>query len=215
MRGMPTLTPLELAGAAGRIEALLDLPDGPPRAAALLCHPHPLQGGTLHTHAVFRAMRALRDRGAAVLRFNFRGVGRSEGTHDFGKGERDDAGLLLGELRGRFPGLPTLCGGFSFGAWVGLAAGATVAADGLLGIGLPCELYRFDELEGSSRPKAFVQAERDELSSLAQIEALVARTQPARLWIVPGATHLFTEALDLYEETVRDAARWLFERVGA
>lgn len=209
---MPTLTPLELAGPAGRLEALLDQPEDPPRAAALLCHPHPLQGGTLHTHAVFRAMRALRDEGAAVLRFNFRGVGRSEGAHDFGQGERDDARVAFGELGARFPGLPALCGGFSFGAWVGLAVGASAGADGLLGIGVPCELYRFDELEGNPLPKAFIHAERDQLTTTAQIEAVVARTQPARLWIVPGASHLFTEALDAYEDAAREAARWLLER---
>jgi alpha/beta superfamily hydrolase len=211
---MPTLTPLELTGPAGRLEALLDLPDGPPRAAALLCHPHPLQGGTMHTHAVFRAMRALRDEGAAVLRFNFRGVGRSDGTHDFGKGERDDARAAFDELRGRFPGLTTLCGGFSFGAWIGLSVGVAVSADGLLGIGVPCELFRFDELEGNPRPKAFIHAERDQLTTTAQIEAVVARAQPARLWKVRGASHLFTESLDAYESTAREAARWLLERIG-
>ena len=210
---MPTLTPLELAGPAGRLEALLDLPDGPPRAAALLCHPHPLQGGTLHTHAVFRATRALRDEGAAVLRFNFRGVGRSEGAHDFGKGERDDARAAFGELRGRFPGLPTLCGGFSFGAWVGLSVGASAAADGLLGIGLPMGLYPFDELRRNPRPKAFIHAERDQFATTAQIEALATQAQPARLWIVPDASHLFTEELDIYEGMVREATRWLLERI--
>jgi hypothetical protein len=167
----------------------------------------------MHTHAVFRATRALRGEGAAVLRFNFRGVGRSEGTHDFGKGERDDARLMLDELRHRFPELPTLCGGFSFGAWVGLSVGISSTAEGLLGIGLPCALYAFDELSGNSRPKAFVHAERDQFTTTAQIEALVARAQPARLWTVPGASHLFTEALDVYEGTVRDATIWLLDRV--
>ena len=206
----PTLVPLDLEGPAGRLEALLDLPEGPPLAAALLCHPHPLHGGTMHTHAVFRAMRALRAQGTAVLRFNFRGVGRSAGQHAFGEGERGDAAAALAELRGRFPGLPLVCGGFSFGAWVGLAVGATQGADALLGIGLPCRLYAFPEAEASGLPTAIVQAGRDEFGSRDEIDALAARFRPpARLWWVPAASHLFVEALDRYEAAVAEAGRWL------
>src|SRR5208282_3743221 len=111
--------------------------------------------------------------------------------------------------------LPTLCGGFSFGAWVGLSVVAVALANGLLGIGVPCELYRLDELLGNPQPKAFIHAERDQLTTTARIEALVAGAQPARLWVVPGASHLFTEALDVYEDTAREAARWLLNGTGA
>ncbi|MHB8418994.1 MAG: alpha/beta hydrolase [Myxococcales bacterium] len=205
-----TLSSLDVSGPAGRLEALLDLPAGPPRAAALLCHPHPLHGGTMHTHAVFRAMRALRAGGHAVLRFNFRGVGRSEGRHDFGTGEREDARAALAELRRRFPGLPTVCGGFSFGSWVGLSVGAEERADALLGIGLPCQLYAFGELATARAPKALIHAERDELCAREAVETLAAGLPPPiRLWVVPGASHLFVEALDRYEQVVGEAAAWL------
>ncbi len=204
------LVPLDLAGPAGRLEALLDLPDGEARAAALVCHPHPLHGGTMHTHAVFRAMRALRSRQAAVLRFNFRGIGRSEGRHDFGEGERADAAAALAVLRERFPGLPIICGGFSFGAWVGLATGARHGAAALLGLGLPTRMYAFPEAEGSGVPKAVVQAEGDGFGPRDEVAALVARWRPpARLFWVPNASHLFVEALDRYEATVAAAAGWL------
>ena len=214
---------LELTGPTGRIEALLDRPDAAPRAAALLCHPHPQGGGTMHSHAVFRAMRALRSEGVAVLRFNFRGVGRSEGTHDHGVGERIDARIAYDALAELCPGIPRLAGGFSFGSWVGLAVGADAGAAGLLGLGLPCTLYDFPEAERSACPKALVQAEFDAFGPSGakdgsagherSITAELQRMGPeARLWIVPGATHLFVEALDLYEATVREAARWLLER---
>lgn len=213
---VPSLLTFDVAGPAGRLEAQLDLPDGPPRGAALLCHPHPLHGGTMHTHAVFRAMRALRARGHAVLRFNFRGVGRSEGTHGAGAGEREDARAALDALRRRYSSVPVICGGFSFGAWVGLAVGAQERADGLLGLGLPCRLYSLPELAETTRPTALVQAERDDFCSSPEIRALVTHlTQPARLWIVPGTTHLFTEALGAYEDVVGEAADWLALTAGA
>ncbi len=209
---MPSLVPIDLVAPAGRLEGQLDLPDGPPRAAALVCHPHPLHGGTMHTHAVFRAMRALRDRGRAVLRFNFRGVGRSQGAYDEGRGERDDARAALAELRRRYPGLPLTCGGFSFGSWVGLAVGVEAGAGALLGLGLPCRLYAFDELAASAAPKALVHAEHDQFCGTREIEALAAKLRPpARLWVVPGASHLFTECLDRYELAVGEAVDWLLQ----
>src|SRR5450432_1038637 len=159
------MSQLNLSGPAGRIEAVLDVPSGAPVALALLCHPHPLVGGTMHTHAVYGAMVALRSRGWAVLRFNFRGVGLSEGRHDGGRGEQRDAGIALEALRERWPGLPAIVGGFSFGAWVGLSVGAAANVEGLLGIGAPYPLYDFSAFERSPRPKALVHAERDEFAS--------------------------------------------------
>ncbi|MHB1843694.1 MAG: alpha/beta hydrolase [Deltaproteobacteria bacterium] len=212
---MPSLVSQDIPGPAGRLEALLDLPDGPPRAAALLCHPHPLGGGTMHTHAVFRAMRALRSQGAAVLRFGFRGVGRSEGRHDGGPGERDDARAATAALRERLPGLPLVVAGFSFGAWVASAVGPALG-DALLLLGPPVGLYPFAELRAARGPRplptAVVVAERDEYAPLAAVEALVQELPPpARLWQVPGASHLFTERLDAYEAAVGQAVAWLFE----
>ena len=108
-----------LDGPAGKLEALLDAPeDAVPRAIAVVCHPHPLFGGTMHNKVVYRVARALRNSGYVVLRFNFRGVGKSEGRHDLGVGEIADARAALDWLRSRYPGLPYTLAGFSFGSRV-------------------------------------------------------------------------------------------------
>src|ERR671918_2684234 len=128
----------DIAGPAGRLEAILMHPDGEPEAAAVVCHAHPLHGGIMHFKVVFRAAKALQRHGAAALRFNFRGVGRSDGTHDDGRGEQDDVRAALDELERRFPGLPLLLGGFSFGASMALRVAATDARPrALFALGLP------------------------------------------------------------------------------
>ena len=110
-----------LDGAAGKLEALLEEPESvEPREACLICHPHPLHGGTMHNKVVYRMARALRSSGSVVLRFNFRGVGRSEGQHDKGAGELADARLMMDWLRARYPELPYSAAGFSFGARIAL-----------------------------------------------------------------------------------------------
>src|SRR5437588_1356634 len=106
----------EIAGPAGNLEALLEEPEDAPKVAALVCHPHPLFGGTMHNKVVYRIARALRRAGAVVLRFNFRGVGMSEGAHDQGVGEMEDARAALAILRDRYPELPYSMAGFSFGS---------------------------------------------------------------------------------------------------
>ena len=204
---------VQLAGEAGPLEALLDLPPGPPLAAALLCHPHPPSGGTMHTHAVFRAMRALRDNGCAVLRFNFRGVGRSAGSWDEGRGELADAHTAFAWLREQSPGLRWIAGGFSFGSWVGMTVGAQAGAHALLGLGVPYHGYDFSPVERSPLPKAFVLGDRDEFTPVATLqEALLGMAAPKRLWVVERASHLFTQQLGSYEATVAEAGRWLLEQ---
>src|SRR4029079_12938667 len=131
--------PSAMGGPAGRLEAILMHPEGAPVAAAAVCHAHPLHGGIMHFKVVFRAAKALQQRGVAALRFNFRGVGRSEGVHAYGVGEQDDARTALDEVAKRFPGLPLLLGGFSFGSVVAsrlAAAGAGIAALFILGFPL-------------------------------------------------------------------------------
>ena len=118
---MPPNETFDIAGPAGRLEAILMNPDGPPPPAAVLCHAHPLHGGVMHFKVLFRAAKALQAHGVAVLRFNFRGVGRSEGTHDEGRGEQDDVRAALDEMARRFPGLPIVLGGFSFGSTMAAA----------------------------------------------------------------------------------------------
>src|SRR5690349_19464181 len=129
---MPGITPVELAGPAGRLEAILKLPGGVPRLAAVVAHPHPLYGGTMHNKVVYATARRLEAHGAAVLRFNFRGAGASEGEHDQGRGERRDMAAALAEVRGRFPRLLLVAAGYSFGSYVALATGADGSADRLL-----------------------------------------------------------------------------------
>jgi alpha/beta superfamily hydrolase len=203
-----------IPGRAGKLEAILDAPERPPAAAVLLCHPLPPGGGTMHTHAVFRAMRALRGHGAAVLRFNFRGVGQSEGRWDEGPGEMEDGLTALQDLRVRFPNSALVSGGFSFGSWVGMNAGVTQGARALLGLGVPFTSYDYSEVARSDLPKALVHAERDEFTSLAVLErGLADWNAPVRLWTVKGASHLFTEALDAYEVAVGEAAAWLMEHL--
>jgi uncharacterized protein len=199
-----------IAGPAGRLEAILEEPAGPPRAAALLCHPLPPGGGTMHTHAVFRAMRALRDRQVAVLRFNFRGVGQSEGRWDEGPGEMADGLAAFGVLRERFPDLPLLSGGFSFGSWVGMNVGVQLGAQALLGLGIPLRSYDYAAVRQSEVPKALVHAERDEFTPSSSLEPdVVSWRPPVRLWVLEGASHLFTERLDAYEVLVGEAVEWL------
>jgi alpha/beta superfamily hydrolase len=207
---------IDLAGRAGRLEALLDEPEDPAIAAVLLCHPHPPSGGTMNTHAVFRAMRALRALGCAVLRFNFRGVGNSAGAWAEGRGELDDGRTALAWLRNRHSGLPLVSGGFSFGSWVGMTVGVEGRAEGLLGLGVPHASYDLAAVDRSQLPKAIVLADRDEFTTVEAIRRAVEQMQdPKRLWIVEGTTHLFTERLDAYEGVVREAADWLLREIGA
>src|SRR5450432_2768627 len=176
----------------GELEAILKEPAAP-RAAAVICHPHPLGGGTMNNNVVYRVAKALGDAGVAVLRFNFRGVGASTGRHDGGEGEEQDALAALDLLAARHPELPLWMAGFSFGARVGLTVGAR---DGrvakLLGIGLALSMFDYSFLNEGSKPKAIIQAGVDEYGGRAAVEAAVARmAAPKRLWIVDGASHLY------------------------
>lgn len=194
----------------GQLEAILREPAAPV-AAAVLCHPHPLGGGTMNNNVVYRAARAMVDAGIAVLRFNFRGVGASTGRHDGGAGEEDDALAALEHLALRHPNLPLWMAGFSFGARVGLTVGAR---DGrvakLLGIGLALNMFDYSFLDACGKPKAIIQAANDEYGGRAPIEAAVARmAEPKRLWVVDDATHLFPQHLGELEAAASSAATWL------
>jgi uncharacterized protein len=205
-----------IEGPVGRLEAILEEPAQEPRAAALLCHPLPPGGGTMHTHAVFRAMRALRARGVSVLRFNFRGVGQSEGRWDEGPGEMEDGLAAFEVLKARYPELPLLSGGFSFGSWVGMDVGVKRGAQGLLGLGIPYRSYDFAAVGQSSLPKALVLADHDEFTPVPVLEAaILGWKRPVRLWTLEAASHLFTERLDDYEAIVGEAVQWVLESMDA
>jgi hypothetical protein len=201
-----------VAGPAGRLEALLIRPQAPPQAAAVVCHAHPLHGGMMHFKVVFRAAKALQRHGVAALRFNFRGVGLSEGVHDHGRGEQDDARAALDEMARRFPGLPLLVGGFSFGAAMALAVAANddrVRATFALGFPIT-RVPESGYVSGVRVPRLFVQGENDEFGSRPAIEALVgALPEPKRLRVVAGADHFFNHQLDAMQQHVE---AWAAER---
>jgi uncharacterized protein len=192
------LLPLELTGPAGRIEGLLQEREGvSPPVVALVCHPHPLYGGTLHNKVVHRVASVLFARGAAVLRFNFRGVGKSEGTHDRGRGERDDALVALDWLRRRHPAARAWLAGFSFGAWVASrTAAAESAVEQLLMIAPGVHTQTFEEMHSCPVRKLVVQGTADEVcrpENLARVFPTWA--EPKQLVEVAGASHFFDRKL--------------------
>jgi len=207
---------VDLQGPAGRLEGLLE-DAGEARFAAVVCHPHPRFGGTMHNHATYRLAKAIRARGGAALRFNFRGVGRSAGAYDRGRGEAEDARAALDWLRAARPGLPLLACGFSFGAWMAaLAAGGDPEVRGLVLAGLALRSADLDldrdpaEVRGIERPVAVIQAERDEFGAPDEVaRALAGSRGPRRLAVVRGATHLFTEALPTLQREAEAALEWI------
>lgn len=174
---MATSESFDIAGPAGRLEAILMRPEGEPVAAGVVCHAHPLHGGIMHFKVVFRAAKALQENGVAALRFNFRGVGRSEGTHDGGRGEQDDVSAALGEAARRFPALPLLLGGFSFGAAMALRVATKEARPrAVFALGLPLtKMSDLAVLQKLAVPRLFVQGEHDELGSGESVRKLVSR----------------------------------------
>ncbi len=210
-----TIRSISIAGPAGRLEALLNA--GSPQAthAALVCHPHPLFGGTLHNKVVFHAMKALNSFGFPVLRFNFRGAGLSEGEHDQGSGEADDVRAALDWLDREFR-LPLIVAGFSFGAAVGLRVACPDSrVKAVIGLGLPLaptddRTYDFGFLEACPKPKLFVSGDRDQFAAPAQLKRLVAALpEPKKLVLVAGADHFFEgrlrELREIIEPWVREA----------
>jgi alpha/beta superfamily hydrolase len=194
-----------IAGPAGKLEALLEWdPQMIPRLVALACHPHPLYGGTMHNKVVFRAGKAAFEIGLPTLRFNFRGVGQSEGEFAGGVGEREDTWAALDYLEQRFSGAQVCVMGFSFGAWVGLATGAADArVRALVGLGLPTATLDFNFLRNVQKPKLIVQGTEDQFSRRAQIEDLYASLpEPKRLHWIDDVDHFFTGKLDEVQQAV-------------
>jgi uncharacterized protein len=197
-------------GPAGRLEALLEEPEeGEPRFAALVCHPHPLHGGTMHNKVVFRLARGLRRTGAVVLRFNFRGVGASEGEHAHMVGEVEDARAALDWLRAHYPGLEFALAGFSFGSRVITRLGCELdAAAFLMAAGFPTRIQGAAEyLENCHRPKIFLQSTNDQFGPRTEFEDAYAKFgEPKRLIWIESADHFFAGALEELEQRVREAA---------
>jgi len=201
---------VEISAPHGRLEGLLwDVES--PVAAAIVCHPHPQHGGTMHNHVTYRIARAFREHRVAALRFNFRGVGRSTGSYDEGRGELDDAQRALEYLLEKYRGLPPIAAGFSFGARTALQL--TLADDRVakvLAAGLAVSLFDYDFIRKLRRPAAFIQAENDEYADLDAVRDLIAQVPPPHpLFVVPGSDHLGTRRLKELEEVASKAVGWL------
>ncbi len=181
-----------------QLEAHLREPENPPRGAVVVCHPHPVYGGTMDNRIVYRAAKAAAAAGYAALRINFRGVGRSTGSFDQGLGEKDDVAGAICWITGRYPDLPLALMGYSFGAWVALQVGYSdprVAA--MVGIAPPLDLYAMDFLNQNHKPSLFIVGTQDEFCSRESIRQLQLHLPAASsLQILEGADHFFSEQTD-------------------
>lgn len=185
--------PREIPGPAGPLEVVWNMPDGPPRAAAILAHPLPTAGGTMHTKVVFQAAKGLARIGCVVLRFNFRGVGLSAGAWDDGQGERDDYKAAVDYMAEAYPGLETWAAGFSFGSYVALTVGADDArVCALIAMAPPVHQYDFASVRTSHKPTFIIHGEDDELFSLKLVRHFYAELEePKELIEIDRANHLF------------------------
>ena len=197
-----------IAGPAGRIEALMDDPAAscttgkpttaggevrPPRAVVVLAHPHPVHGGTMHSKVVFQAAKAFCRLGCAVLRFNFRGAGTSEGAFAGGAGEQDDYRVALDFAAARFPGVDIWAVGASFGSWVAMTVGAEDPRVTLLvGLATPAGMYDYSAVATSEKPKIFVHGEHDQVAPARAVWDLYAKAaEPKEIVVIDAADHLF------------------------
>src|SRR3954469_20007519 len=207
---MPTVE--DLTGPAGRLEALIDEQTYAQRAAVVFAHPLPTHGGTMHTKAVFQGAKGLVRAGCAVLRFNFRGVGHSEGTFDGGVGEKGDFTAALDYMAAKYPGVPLWAAGFSFGAFIALETGAVDdRVQVLIGLAPPVTKmgYDFSNTRTSTKPKFFVQGESDEICPIQDMWKFYGELpEPKELVVIDMADHLFdghtTEVGEALEDLLRD-----------
>ncbi len=217
------MTPLrEIRGSVGRLEVLMEEPSrnhgtaprglaqpeaaGSVRAAVVLHHPHPQFGGSMHTKAIYHAAKALGRTGCAVLRYNCRGVGRSEGSFDEGVGEMADFRAALDCMRDRYPNAPLWAAGMSFGAWIGLTVGAAdPRVSALIGIAVPVARYDFDAVARSDKAKFLIHGEFDEICPVKDVRAFYARAaDPKELVVIDSADHLFDGKVGEVGEAVED-----------
>ena len=195
---------LFIPGPAGRLEALLEEPGlAEPREAALVCHPHPQHGGTMHNKVVYRMARALRHTGAVVLRFNYRGVNLSEGVYDNGNGETDDARAALAVLRERYPSLPFTLAGFSFGSRIALRVGCEPPHPRrIIAVGFP-EAYQ--ESTRCAVPRVFIQSTNDQYGPRVVMQKYYDSLEgPKQLIWVEARAHFFAGALDAFEKAISE-----------
>jgi len=198
----------------GQLEAILKEPQGAPKGVALVCHPHPLGGGTMHNKVVYRAVAGLLEAGLVTLRFNFRGVGNSSGAHDDGDGERQDVRDALDYLSENYPNLEITLAGFSFGSRVG--SEVALVDDRivrLISIGTPVDKYDFSYLKECRKPILFVHGDKDEFGALENLKSLVeqvAENTDTKLVVFENCGHFFDKHLDKLKDAIRD---WTLEKM--
>jgi uncharacterized protein len=196
---------LFLSGPAGRLEALLEEPEHEdPVEAAVICHPHPQHGGTMHNKVVYRLARGLRKSGCVVLRFNFRGVNLSEGAYDRGVGEVEDARVALREMESRYPHLPILAAGFSFGSRVALRLTSQESAVlRVIPVGFPTVVAEREFVQAVHVPKFFVHSTHDNFGPRPDFEAFFQTVpEPKSIEWIDSTDHFFKDALDTYEAAI-------------
>ena len=197
---------LFVAGPAGRLEALIEEPDQPPIGIALVCHPHPQHGGTMHNKVVYRVAKGLRRSGHVVMRFNYRGVNLSEGDYAHGEGELDDARIALEVLLSRYPALPLTLAGFSFGSRIALRMGCAprgLAPRRVIAVGFPTVYKDRSFLDNCTVPRIFIQSTRDQFGPVEDLRPLVeALPEPKQMIWIEAEDHFFAGALEQLEESV-------------
>jgi len=197
---------LFLAGAAGRLEALIEEPDQSAVGIALVCHPHPQHGGTMHNKVVYRVAKGLRRSGHVVMRFNYRGVNLSEGAYAHGEGELDDARVALDVLTSRYPALPLTLAGFSFGSRIVLRMGCaphSLAPARVIAVGFSTVYKDRSFLDNCTVPRIFIQSTRDQFGPVGELQPLVdALPEPKQIIWIDAQDHFFAGALEQLEESV-------------
>ncbi|MGW8265668.1 MAG: alpha/beta hydrolase [Longimicrobiales bacterium] len=191
----------------GHLESLLRDPDSTLRGGSVFCHPHPVQGGTMHTKAVYRAAQAFLELGLRTLRFNFRGVGCSTGSFDEGIGEEEDVLAALNWLElGGIREMPVVLGGLSFGSMVGMGVGSRDSrVTALVALGTPIHVYDYSFLSETEKPVLVIQGERDQFGTPEEVrEALCPLGDHITVAGVPGSGHLFESHFDEMQEIIRD-----------
>ncbi|HYJ90337.1 MAG TPA: alpha/beta family hydrolase [Pyrinomonadaceae bacterium] len=201
----------------GQLEAIIKEPKGEPRGVGLVCHPHPLGGGTMHNKVVFRAAAGLLDAGLITLRFNFRGVGASTGVHEEVEGAKQDVRDALDYLAGEYPGQPITLAGFSFGSRAGTEVGMDdTRVVRLISIGTPVDKYDdYNFLTEVRKPILFIHGDHDEFGSIENLRRLfneLARNTDAELVVISDSGHFFDEHLNEIRDAIRD---WTLKHIAA
>jgi alpha/beta superfamily hydrolase len=189
-----------------QLEANLREPDSSPRGAVVVCHPHPVYGGTMDNRIVYRAAKAAAAAGFAALRFNFRGAGQSTGMFDQGIGEKEDVLASISWLAEKYPGLPLALIGYSFGAWVGLqVASSDPRMIAMVGLGIPLDLYDMEFLIESPKPALYIVGTRDEFCSQEHLDRFARRLHAsAFVHQIDEADHFFTNQADIVQSLIGD-----------